>query len=658
MIKDLFQIKKVTLTNAPKLYPSGIDASIFQGVNAIVGGTGLGKTTLVNSILFGLFGELGRSSSRNIRKVDLKYFKGRLTDRKDDSEPRPNPLVQVEAIISGKSVAITRNLNTGKVLKFTVEGKETKVTNLDEQLAKLFGKTDFVNEILRVIDHLLYVSENRYLLAWDNLLQSEVMALLFSDNTIFEKMHVLWERAQSADSEFRNLRHQAGRLEAALKELQAHSQKFTKSQIAEKRFELESARKQLESERGALQGRLDEASRRLDTTRRENSKLEREYLTYAHRIAAEENDGEELLFQDVIKSGNQRAIYWMIRSFVAAPENKSCPCCGIKRGQHLPTELRIRTRAAKDNDCPICLSPVGKSAKSPAPQNAADTLMLKQAGELRKVLQQGILAEERSHTYLTSTRREIATIQDRLMKARDAEWQFNIDHPAQGESEYSGRISAVKALRDSQEKAEKQRDILLSQFTKLRGEASKTFLALEKEIGERFAHYAKLFLDEECQVHFDAEGQFARRQGIPLPAPHSAFFPVIDGIPRPSPEALSEAQRLFIDLAFRMALIDVWNKKTGGKVTLIIETPEGTVDVAYMVRVAEMLRDFAKKGHTLLITTNLNNDDFLPELFTEVAKDSRDKRIINLLELGCPKPIQRSPQAQKKYDHILKKTFA
>ena len=55
MITDWITVNRVKISNAEQLYPWGLDWEVKPGVNAIVGGTSLGKTTLVYALQFGIF---------------------------------------------------------------------------------------------------------------------------------------------------------------------------------------------------------------------------------------------------------------------------------------------------------------------------------------------------------------------------------------------------------------------------------------------------------------------------------------------------------------------------------------------------------------------------------------------------------------------------
>lgn len=185
-------------------------------------------------------------------------------------------------------------------------------------------------------------------------------------------------------------------------------------------------------------------------------------------------------------------------------------------------------------------------------------------------------------------------------------------------------------------------------------ELSKTnavFDRIQRDIAEAFKKYASLYLDESCDVEFLSEAKLPGKRGPQVKAPHAAFFPVISGVIRPSAQALSDAQRSFVDLAFRMAVIDVWHQTTKQTTTMLIETPEGAVDIAYMERVARMMRAFGQQGHTMIITTNLNNMYFLPVVMANWPKGARRKHILNMLEEGSPRQVQIA--RKRDFDEIL-----
>ena len=68
-----------------------------------------------------------------------------------------------------------------------------------------------------------------------------------------------------------------------------------------------------------------------------------------------------------------------------------------------------------------------------------------------------------------------------------------------------------------------------------------------------------------------------------------------------------------------------------------------------------MLRTFGKQGHTLIITTNLNNSIFLPEIMSARPKAERRDRMLNLLKLGRPRKVQKTHAEQ--FERILHEVY-
>ncbi len=73
---------------------------------------------------------------------------------------------------------------------------------------------------------------------------------------------------------------------------------------------------------------------------------------------------------------------------------------------------------------------------------------------------------------------------------------------------------------------------------------------------------------------------------------------------------LSESQRFFVDIALRMALINHMSSKST-KGVLLIDTPEGSLDIAYENRAVDMFADFVELGYGIIMTANINSSRLL-----------------------------------------------
>ena len=129
---------------------------------------------------------------------------------------------------------------------------------------------------------------------------------------------------------------------------------------------------------------------------------------------------------------------------------------------------------------------------------------------------------------------------------------------------------------------------------------------------------------------------------------------------RYSPDDVSESQRELIDLAFRLALINV---ATGGSdSTLVMETPEASLDELAMRRVGLALHKFASsKENRLVVTSNLTNAGMITAMFGGRVKRSsevtaRQKHVLNLLDVAAPN--QAVLKSRSSYQRILARALS
>jgi len=125
------------------------------------------------------------------------------------------------------------------------------------------------------------------------------------------------------------------------------------------------------------------------------------------------------------------------------------------------------------------------------------------------------------------------------------------------------------------------------------------YIQAEKVFVPRFAELANRFLGMPLTVQMDA------RQAVGL-----NLIVTVNGNTRRQQQQLSESQRFFLDIALRMALTEHMSDPSsrGG---MFIDTPEGSLDIAYEKRAGDMLAMFAEAGHRIVMTANLNTSQLL-----------------------------------------------
>ena len=139
-------------------------------------------------------------------------------------------------------------------------------------------------------------------------------------------------------------------------------------------------------------------------------------------------------------------------------------------------------------------------------------------------------------------------------------------------------------------------------------------MSLNNMLGQResvltiFKDLAESFIGLDLDVQFDIRG--------------TEIFLVLalEGKSRRRQYQLSESQRFFVDIALRMAIMTFMSSEATG--TLLVDTPEGSLDIAYESRAGEMFARFVENEFRLLMTANINTSRLLRELAQRCGKDN------------------------------------
>jgi hypothetical protein len=200
---------------------------------------------------------------------------------------------------------------------------------------------------------------------------------------------------------------------------------------------------------------------------------------------------------------------------------------------------------------------------------------------------------------------------------------------------------------------------LATAFKKVVDSANNKILQRSEAIKESFAAFAHGFLAEEAQLKWSPVNVPLGQTGIGK-VTFPAFGLEMSGsnftapIARTRPDAVSESQREFIDLAFRMALIQVAGEGTGG--SLVIDAPESSLDAFFVKRAAAVLCRFGEpsSNNRLVVASNLVDGQLLPEMIKNgIPIDEMGMRLVNLMEVAVPTAALRDNRAE--YESEFKK---
>lgn len=217
------------------------------------------------------------------------------------------------------------------------------------------------------------------------------------------------------------------------------------------------------------------------------------------------------------------------------------------------------------------------------------------------------------------------------------------------EAELHQQRKELSSLHQSLEVLKRELDSEREKFVKFISSVKDALLRSPKQIQENFEKYAQAFLVEECSLVWSQRGEKVGQLGPVIEFPvfemdmTSASFH--SPVRRSGPDQVSESQREFIDLAFRMALMAAADPEYGA--TLVIDAPESSLDAVFTHRAAEVLGRFAssEQDNRLLVTSNLSDGKFVPQLLAECGHDDLDDvgdRLIDLFEVAEPTAAVRS----------------
>lgn len=626
---------------------SGIDWPLPSGLTLVAGINGLGKTTLLTMILRAMTGpyDLSREPTANSldvvvaeRPVELgadaiKYFARRVADG------AKNARVVLSLQFGERAIEIERSLANLDLLSLTVDGdaralesrRRTREATYQALLCDLFALPSFV-DILLVLHYVTFFLEDRPGALWDENAQRQVLRALFVPGAQALKVAQLEREVNSRDSEARNLQAQVFGLNKQLTDAQAREaqspeikaefdllQSVVSADLVRK-SELERRISDLDRERTSL--RLERERAKLTNDEAERV-VERLKYTAIGRLFPSMPDAARLLFAKLLESGE-------------------CLLCGAQAKRASADFEQMLSKG----QCPVCKS-VPRSIREVVPASTVErkrissarqqaTLSRTQIANLSNELAQ--LSEGYAHavTDLDTLQQSISDRQGRLLQLG-----AQLPDPSLNVSELE---SALKVQRRRQEEALAQREVAIKKLRRVQTATSEQISEQSERLSRAFGRYVKQILTERARLA-PIEGKARLTQAgepftIPAFAPEMAAANKAGLVRRQSSSDVSESQRELIELAFRLALMDV--AAPGESSSFVMETPEASLDLFAMQRLGDCLLSYAEKNdNRLVVTTNLTNAGIISSLFggrtkSQVVIADRTRHVLNLLEIAAP----------------------
>lgn len=639
-----FPLLQLLTTERYGLYPGvdrqgRFDVKFRDGLTLILGANGLGKTTLVTLLFRMLTGTAdidlpdGRIGSADLKVQNLdtwsrRQFAHRVNDGARDA------LARLYFQLGSRQFVVERRLTDLALMTLiidgeTVEAEEDAYRDAINQAANLGSFGDWV----LVLRTLVFFFEDRRALVWDPGAQRQLLRALLLSPTEAQEWTKRERSILGLDSRMRNLQAALRREE---KERARTNKKFTdapgvRSALAAAETRLE----QLHEQHTRLVQRLE-----ITETARHRARLDALRAQADQDKALRELERARLLAIDAYLPLADESIRFILARLMS---DETCLVCGTGE---VSTKRLALEEALEHRRCVVCDSSL------PPPEDVTE------------------ITDERLHALKVSF--ESFSVQAvEQARARD---EANKEHIITNEE----LAACVRDLDETDEKVrelmlqlppdqrrvtdqQKKLDTVAEMITDLRAElkvertAFAEFLGAHRariaqfaeDIKTKFGEAAHGFLFEQSQLTWSPTRMQVGQAGADgaEAVEYPAFAVDLTGSDfgglkrRDDPAEVSESQREFIDLAFRMALVYVASPESAA--SLVIDAPESSLDAVFVDRAAMVLGRFAQSdndmANRLVVTSNLGAGQLVPKLLHEIApRTDLMAPVVDLFHAGVP----------------------
>ncbi|HWL38313.1 MAG TPA: AAA family ATPase [Frankiaceae bacterium] len=632
---------------------AGLGVEFKPGLTLVLGANGLGKSTLITMIyrmmtgpyeIPGLPGasSLGSRSleATRLQRWDRRIFAARVNDDAADA--------QATLVVSfgTDKVEITRSLHDLTLLDLKVNGRSRQGTE-DSYQRIILDLTELptFGDFILILRFLVFYFEDRHSLIWDPTAQRQILRLLLLPT----KVASAWARHErevlELDSRVRNLRNALNKEE---KEERTGKAKATRGTDVPRQIEdTEAALSRDDNQLSVLEERLPalEAARQqarllmLTAEQERESEFRRLETLQLSRIEAAFPSYDEAfryLFGRLLSTG-------------------VCQTCGTEVPDFV-VEIEERIRSSR---CAVCDSAVQNQTPQ---QRATEKKIAAQAARVDSLdIRIEAASEEREQaekeydaalTELQRLRSSIATNRATLNEL--------IRKLPPDERTLRAQSQQVTTLRAHLAGLQRELDERRTKFDQVVRRDIATIARERDKIISVFKRFAEGFLFEQSELrwapHKTTVGQTGRTFEFPAFELEMTGSDFATPVRRSSADQVSESQREFVDLAFRMALMDVAGYEASG--SMVVDAPEASLDAVFAHRAAAVLVRFADTGmnNRLVTTSNLVDGQLVPEMLRAARITSpKSPRVVDLLTIATPTAALR--ELRDEYRDLFDRMF-
>jgi DNA repair exonuclease SbcCD ATPase subunit len=612
-----------------------IDEKVTPGIFCLAGANGLGKSTFLTILNYALTGlvldpDKGFFSPSEITKENKDFTVGYFDGRIKASEKRKAE-VELLFTVNDRYYRIVRgffeidSLRELEIYKLTKNKKmflpiekyisaEYLYKKYQEEIIKDIGITKYEYFIFLQL-YVLTFDENRRLLFWDYRALSNALSISFSNNLDeVEKYINTARKIEKHESDARNHRWQAKQISVEIEKLAANRKKPTNK---DKKNYLEICNK-------------------YDNIQKNYDNLSNEYNNLINNRNCLHSDilALEIKYKEYFSNYSEPKSKLLNSTFVQMMvNNEECLVCGAK-GKYIIEKMN---KNIHKNSCPLCNTSISnENSKSKITLLEKIKEIDKQIAEKRKKLD--IIIKEVLEKELIIKKTDIE-----LKKLYQQKNKIEHDCPEflDNDNDHDAYISKLKeqylAFDKKSKESYKKRDELMLAFNLLEKKMKKAYSEGEAVFVPVYKELAKSFIGYDLEIKLVTKN---RRITLILDLDSSA---------RTESYKLSESQRFFLDIALRMSLA-IYLSSSKKEATLLIDTPEGALDIAYENRVGKMFAHFINSySQNMLMTANINSSELLVSLANNIKNDKMVmRRMLDWIDLSI---------VQKEEEKLFKKYF-
>ena len=639
------KLKKIRIVNY-SLYSEDINYDFIDGLNLIVGGNGVGKTTFINILRYALIGLYKKELDVKVYKGEKRLVRGRYANsdyffrnRTKQIDSDKNGYVELEFEINETLFYVKRSLYEIVLQEahFTKKGKDTVIagspikqdlytnyTNFENNkdnlqfnyeciVAREANLSDF-DDFIFFVNQILFFGETRENVLWSEAIQIRLMNAFFN-NPEYEKQRKDFElEAKYQDS---LARHRQEEIKAISRVVKQINNQDSDEKIDIKKIDLMNEIESLERKQYALSETRNRLSKNIQSFYKKTADLSSE-------INEREKEKERYEVQKINRLWKDlNPKYEIFKS--QYEKNRICPFCN--------SDLSSKEIKVSSSECFFCHTKLDEKTDK-------DGTLEKIKSEINDLINQRTQFEKNILNYEKELKELDSTF--RMLKVETFE-KRNLLHSLENDGtdnsqdfSYKVMMNRINQLTIEKDEYQKKSEEFSQKSLEITKKIEADLQKNTKAISNEFSKFAEAFMKLPCFLTLEQQKENKSK----------LFFPVIDGIVRYDEEELSESQRFFVDYSFRMSLLEFFYT-TGS--FYICETPDSSLDISYEENAADIFIKYIESPNVLILTTNLNNSSFLKSILSKTNK----KKVLNFLKIGKVSAVQSQHEILKQLSNEL-----